>query len=202
MSDAKECSSCKAFNALSARVCRSCGEPFAEENIFPDEPILDHMSPDMVSIGKFARIEGITEDEVIAFIRKGSLTGIQEDSNWYVNTKERLAEYPLQRKMVLSTTSQIEGKEIKEYHGVVAGEAILGVNVFRDLFASVRNVVGGRVGSYEKVLRGGRSIALEGMCDNANTLNANAVVGINVVYQTVGKDMLMIATTGTAVSID
>ncbi len=104
--------------------------------------------------------------------------------------------------MQLSTTPTTEGFTITEYCGVVTGEAILGANIFRDFFAGVRDIVGGRSGAYEKELRKARLIAFEELEDQAKELGANAVVGIDIDYETVGKDgsMLMVTVSGTAVS--
>ena len=105
--------------------------------------------------------------------------------------------------MILSTTPTIEGHAIKEYKGVVTGETIVGANVFRDWLASIRDVVGGRAGSYEKVLRDAKDMALLEMEKNARVMGANAVVGIDIDYETIGGhgSMLMVATSGTAVVI-
>ena len=96
--------------------------------------------------------------------------------------------------MILSTTNTIEGSPVKDYLGIVTGETIIGANIFKDLFASIRDIVGGRSGSYEKVLREAKDIALKEMTDNAIRLNADAVVGIDLDYETVGKNggMLMV----------
>ena len=103
--------------------------------------------------------------------------------------------------MQFSTTPTLEGQPIVEYCGVVTGEAILGANLFRDLFAGIRDIVGGRSGAYEKELRKAREIAFRELEDQARQLGANAVVGIDVDYETVGKDgsMLMVCVSGTAV---
>ncbi|WJV55512.1 heavy metal-binding domain-containing protein [Pectobacteriaceae bacterium CE90] len=105
--------------------------------------------------------------------------------------------------MQLSTTPTLEGYVITEYCGVVTGEAILGVNVFRDFFAGIRDIVGGRSGAYEKELGRARQIAFRELQEQAEALGANAVVGIDIDYQTVGKDnsMLMVSVSGTAVKI-
>lgn len=103
--------------------------------------------------------------------------------------------------MLLTTTSTLEGRAIREYHGIVSGEAILGANVVRDFFASIRDVIGGRSGSYEKVLRDGRDMAVAEMIAQARSMGANAIVGVDVDYETVGQSMLMVSVTGTAVSI-
>lgn len=105
--------------------------------------------------------------------------------------------------MIITTTHQVEGKRILTYHGVVSGEAILGANVVRDFFASVRDIVGGRSGSYEKVLRSGRDGALDDMADEARRLGANAVIGVDLDYGAVGstESMMMVTATGTAVTL-
>jgi uncharacterized protein YbjQ (UPF0145 family) len=105
--------------------------------------------------------------------------------------------------MILSTTPSIEGRPISRYHGVVTGEAILGANMFRDLFAGIRDIVGGRSGAYEKELRKAREIAFEELSAAAAELGANAVVGIDLDYEVVGDKggMLMVSVSGTAVSV-
>lgn len=105
--------------------------------------------------------------------------------------------------MQLSTTPTLEGHVITEYSGVVTGEAILGANVFRDFFAGIRDIVGGRSGAYEKELGRARQIAFRELQEQAEALGANAVVGIDIDYQTVGKDnsMLMVSVSGTAVKL-
>jgi uncharacterized protein YbjQ (UPF0145 family) len=106
--------------------------------------------------------------------------------------------------MLLSTTPTIEGRKIREYKGVVTGEAILGANVFRDLFAGIRDIVGGRAGAYEKVLKDARDTALEELGEEARRLGGNAVVGIDLDYEVLGSNgsMLMVSASGTAVVID
>ncbi|MBV4412241.1 heavy metal-binding domain-containing protein [Enterobacteriaceae bacterium YMB-R22] len=103
--------------------------------------------------------------------------------------------------MKLSTTPTLEGKTIVEYCGVVTGEAILGANIFRDFFAGIRDIVGGRSGAYEKELRKAREIAFREMEAEAASFGADAIVGIDIDYETVGKDgsMLMVSVSGTAV---
>lgn len=105
--------------------------------------------------------------------------------------------------MLISTTSTLEGVQILEYKGIVTGEAILGANIFRDLFAGIRDIVGGRAGSYEKVLRGAREQAMEEMQLQARELGANAVIGVDIDYETVGGQgsMLMVSISGTAVVV-
>ena len=104
--------------------------------------------------------------------------------------------------MLLTTTPTFEGGRIIRYHGVVTGEAILGANIFRDFFASIRDIVGGRAGSYETVLRDGRNTAFGEMMQEAQRLGANAIVGIDIDYETPGKSMLMVSVSGTAVTVD
>ncbi|SDW08896.1 Uncharacterized conserved protein YbjQ, UPF0145 family [Lutibacter oricola] len=103
--------------------------------------------------------------------------------------------------MILTTTTTIETKPVKEYLGIVTGETIIGANLFKDLFASIRDIVGGRSGSYEKVLREAKDTALKEMQEQAQRLGANAVIGIDLDYETVGKNggMLMVTASGTAV---
>ncbi|MBQ8065896.1 MAG: heavy metal-binding domain-containing protein [Prevotella sp.] len=105
--------------------------------------------------------------------------------------------------MILSTTPQIEGRTIREYKGVVTGETIIGANVFRDFFAGIRDIVGGRAGSYEKVLREAKDTSMQEMAERAQALGANAIVGIDIDYETIGANgsMLMVATSGTAVVV-
>ena len=105
--------------------------------------------------------------------------------------------------MILSTTPQIEGSSIRAYKGVVTGETIIGANFLKDFFAGIRDIVGGRSASYEKVLRQAKDIAMNEMMDRAQEMGANAIVGIDIDYETIGKDssMLMVATSGTAVVI-
>ena len=103
--------------------------------------------------------------------------------------------------MLLSTTALIEGKKITEYKGLVTGEVILGANIFKDFMAGIRDIVGGRSGSYEKTLREARQSAINEMMAEATRLGANAIVGIDIDYETVGKagSMLMVSVSGTAV---
>lgn len=106
--------------------------------------------------------------------------------------------------MIVTTTPTIEGRTIRDYKGVVTGEAILGAHLFRDLFAGIRDIVGGRSGSYEKSLREAREIALHELEDEAQKRGANAVVGVDLDYEVIGEQgsMLMVSASGTAVVID
>jgi uncharacterized protein YbjQ (UPF0145 family) len=106
--------------------------------------------------------------------------------------------------MLVTTTNTIEGRRISAYKGLVAGEAILGANLFRDLFASIRDIVGGRSGAYEKVLNDARETAVAEMTDKASALGANAVIGVDIDYETVGQNgsMLMVTAAGTAVVVE
>lgn len=105
--------------------------------------------------------------------------------------------------MILSTTPQIEGHPIREYKGLVTGETIIGANVVKDFFAGIRDIVGGRAGSYEKVLREAKDSAVQEMMQRAEAMGANAIVGIDLDYETIGAkgSMLMVAASGTAVVV-
>jgi len=105
--------------------------------------------------------------------------------------------------MIVTTTPNIEGRRIVAYLGIVGGEAILGANVFRDLFASIRDVVGGRSGAYERTLREAKDTAIQDMVDAAAARGADAVVGVDLDYEVVGKNgsMLMVTCSGTAVNL-
>lgn len=105
--------------------------------------------------------------------------------------------------MILSTTPTIEGYAIREYKGIVTGETIIGANFFKDVFAGIRDIVGGRSGSYENVLREAKDTSLSEMMQRAQAMGANAIVGIDIDYETIGgnNSMLMVATSGTAVVI-
>jgi len=106
--------------------------------------------------------------------------------------------------MIITTTPSIEGKKIVQYLGVVSSSAVVGANIFRDFFAGIRDIVGGRTASYEKVLRSAKDSVLKELQENALTLGANAVVGIDLDYETVGSNgsMLMVSASGTAVVIE
>ncbi|MBO5591923.1 MAG: heavy metal-binding domain-containing protein [Prevotella sp.] len=105
--------------------------------------------------------------------------------------------------MILTTTQQIEGHTIREYKGVVTGETIIGANFVKDFFAGIRDIVGGRSSSYEKVLREAKDTSMKEMMERAQAMGANAIVGIDIDYETIGEtnSMLMVATSGTAVVI-
>lgn len=103
--------------------------------------------------------------------------------------------------MIVTTTPDIEGRRIVEYLGPVAGECVLGANVVRDWFASIRDIVGGRAGGYQKVLRDGRQMATQDMIDEAHELGADAVVGVDIDYESLGDSMLMVSCNGTAVRL-
>ena len=106
--------------------------------------------------------------------------------------------------MLLTTTPTIEGRRITRYCGVVAGEAILGANIFKDLFAGIRDLVGGRSGTYERELQRARDMAMEELQQRAKDMGANAIVGIDLDYEVLGEKngMLMVSASGTAVVIE
>lgn len=104
--------------------------------------------------------------------------------------------------MIITTTDSIEGRSVGSYLGIVAGEAIMGTNVFRDFFAGIRDIVGGRSGSYEKELRSAKELAMESMIEQAQELGADAIVAVDLDYEAISgesKTMLMVVVNGTAV---
>lgn len=103
--------------------------------------------------------------------------------------------------MIVTTTPMIEGRRITAYHGIVTGETILGANIFRDVFASIRDVVGGRSASYEKALAEARETAIAEMEQRAGKFGANAVVGVDLDYEVI-NNMMMVSATGTAVTVE
>jgi uncharacterized protein YbjQ (UPF0145 family) len=103
--------------------------------------------------------------------------------------------------MIVTTTPAIDGRKIKEYKGIVAGEAIMGANMVRDLFASITDIVGGRSGAYEEKLIEAREIAIREMTEHARELEADAVVGVDIDYEVVREGMLMVTAAGTAVVV-
>jgi uncharacterized protein YbjQ (UPF0145 family) len=105
--------------------------------------------------------------------------------------------------MIVTTTGSIEGHPVREYRGIVTGEVIVGANIFKDLFASIRDIVGGRSGAYEGALRDAREQALRELQAEAQALGANAVIGIDFDYEVIGQQgsMLMVSVSGTAVSV-
>jgi uncharacterized protein YbjQ (UPF0145 family) len=105
-------------------------------------------------------------------------------------------------KMIITTTPTIEGKTIKTYFGIVAGEAIMGANIVRDIFASITDVIGGRSGAYEEKLVQAREIAINEMMADASRKGANAVVGVDLDYEVIREGMLMVTASGTAVFVE
>ena len=104
--------------------------------------------------------------------------------------------------MLIVTASQLQGKNIRQYLGLVSGEAILGANIFKDIFAGIRDIVGGRSASYERELRKAKEIALNEMTEQALGMGANAIIGVDLDYETIGSsgtNMLMVSASGTAV---
>lgn len=105
--------------------------------------------------------------------------------------------------MLLTTTDSVEGRSVQAYFGIVTGEAILGVNIFRDLFSGIRDVIGGRAGGYQNALRDAREAAYADMIEAAEALGADAIIGIDLDYEVLGKEngMLMVSINGTAVRL-
>ncbi|WP_340676883.1 heavy metal-binding domain-containing protein [Paraglaciecola sp.] len=103
--------------------------------------------------------------------------------------------------MIITTTNNLEGKKIEQYIGIVVGEAVMGANIFKDVFASIRDIVGGRSGAYEDELTKARKIGFLELEQEARAMGANAVVGVDIDYEVVGKggSMLMVSISGTAV---
>lgn len=103
--------------------------------------------------------------------------------------------------MIVSTTNQLEGKKIEQYLGIVVGEAVMGANIFKDVFASIRDIVGGRSGAYEDELTKARKIGFQELEHEARSIGANAVIGVDIDYEVVGKggSMLMVSISGTAI---
>ena len=107
--------------------------------------------------------------------------------------------------MLITTTPTIEGKKIIRYLGLASGEAILGANIFKDIFANITNIVGGRAGAYEQELRQAKDIALNEMAEQARSLGGNAVIGVDLDYESInfgGSSMLMVSASGTAVEVE
>lgn len=104
--------------------------------------------------------------------------------------------------MLIVTSDHVEGRRIAEYLGIVSGDAIVGANMFRDLFARVRDVVGGRAGGYEKALRGAKEAALEDIAEEAAERGADAIIGVDLDYESIGDSMLMVSVNGTAVRLE
>ncbi|MDG1127664.1 MAG: heavy metal-binding domain-containing protein [Paracoccaceae bacterium] len=103
--------------------------------------------------------------------------------------------------MIVTTTNSIEGQRIATYHGIVVGEAIMGANVVRDIFAGITDIIGGRSGAYESKLQDARDVALRELEEKAARMGANAVVGVDLDYEIVGQSMLMVSASGTAVTV-
>jgi uncharacterized protein YbjQ (UPF0145 family) len=101
--------------------------------------------------------------------------------------------------MIVTTTPDIQGQAIREYLGIVVGESILGTNILRDIMAGLRDVVGGRSKAYEEKMNDARDIAIREMVEKAQALGADAVVGVDIDYETVGNNMMMVSASGTAV---
>ncbi len=105
--------------------------------------------------------------------------------------------------MIVTTTPSVQGQVVADYLGIVSGEAVMGANMFKDMFAGIRDIVGGRSGAYEEELRRAKEIAIQEMQDNARRLGANAILGVDLDYETIGANgsMLMVSASGTAVRL-
>ena len=101
--------------------------------------------------------------------------------------------------MIVTSTPSVDGKSISQYLGIVVGETIVATSIFRDVLAGLRDLVGGRSGAYEEKMREAREVALKEMVEEAEKLGANAVVGVDIDYETIGNNMLMVSASGTAV---
>jgi uncharacterized protein YbjQ (UPF0145 family) len=110
-------------------------------------------------------------------------------------------QYQGEPRMIVTTTNTLEGRKIKQYLGIVSGEAIMGANIFKDFFAGIRDVVGGRSAAYESELRKAKQIAMDEMSQAAEALGANAIIGVDLDYETLGQNggMLMVTAAGTAI---
>jgi len=107
------------------------------------------------------------------------------------------------KRMIVTTTPSVEGQSVEAYLGIVSGEAVMGANMFKDMFAGIRDIVGGRSGAYEEELRRAKEIAVQEMQENAQHLGANAVLSVDLDYETIGANgsMLMVSASGTAVRL-
>ncbi len=103
--------------------------------------------------------------------------------------------------MIVTTTNTVEGKPVRDYLGIVSGEAIMGANVVRDMLASITDIIGGRSGAYEAKLQQARKVSLQEMQDEAANMGANAVIGVDIDYEVVREGMLMVTSSGTAVRL-
>lgn len=106
------------------------------------------------------------------------------------------------KQMLITTTNLIQGQEIKQYHGIVTGEVIMGANVVRDFLASITDIVGGRSGAYESKLNDARQEAMREMEQDARSMGANAIIGVDIDYEVIREGMLMVAVSGTAVTVE
>lgn len=123
-----------------------------------------------------------------------------KSESFFVSDKKLTSSNKNQEKfMIITTTNTLEGHQIDQYLGIVSGETIIGANVFKDFFASITDIVGGRSSSYEQVLREAKSIAMSEMELQAKAFGANAIIGIDLDYETIREGMLMVTACGTAV---
>ena len=139
------------------------------------------------------------QNQTIRVLNQGGEQLRDKAVNWKVFRSNQNKKF-----MILSTTPSINGRNIREYKGVVFGETIIGANIFKDILSGIRDIVGGRAGQYEQVLQEARETAMREMTERAQAMGANAVVGIDVDYEVIGGSgsMLMVSTSGTAVLLD
>ena len=130
-----------------------------------------------------------------------SVENLNDNLEVKVSTRRQVTANKLEL-LPMSTSNDLPGEVLKDTVGVVFGEAIMGANVFRDIAAGVRDIVGGRAGAYESKLRQGRTLAIQEMLTEARLIKANAVISVKIDYETIGGSMLMICATGTAVTVE
>ena len=204
---------CEADDPLNATAFNRKMNPFGAQlrAIFSSD--IGHWDvPDMTEVLEEAyelvEDEVITEEDFRDFVFTNPVSlwaGMNPDffKGTVVETATAQAYHERRPLMILSTTSQLEGKPIKDYRGIVTGEAIVGANIFKDFFAGIRDIVGGRSAAYEQELQKAREIAFKELEEAAQKLGANAIVGIDIDYEVVGQNgsMLMVSVSGTAVII-
>ncbi len=117
---------------------------------------------------------------------------------WYAKRRPRRG---MEERMIITTTHDVQGRSIQEYLGIIVGETIVATNIFRDVMAGLRDIVGGRSGAYEQKMQEARDTAMREMVAKAEALGASAVIGVDIDYETVGNNMMMVSVSGTAVKL-